>query len=528
MRSSTPFFETTSATGAIDRIATCSDPLLVYCGAGVTIDRTGHSWAALIRSCFPGYHSKKYPSGPRQDEIARAPALAPEQLASSLIHTLREIAKGSKQSLQDTLRERIRRSLYGNKASWQAGELSSNIVQLAFFRSIANRRTTILTTNYDDHIEHRYRELRADVELLPNLPIPGLRVKVLSPKESVVLELPPVGLPVDSPNSFVTIVYLHGRVPRRGSVNWPIVLDENSYAATAGRVGRTLRRALREHPLSLIVGSSLQDLPLVRALSRTRTVGTRLAVLTKAGLVGDLRRDGESLGLDLVRHRCRELFVEPIFADFHGQVAQLFNEFSIRTAFRSPDGRYPWTADYMNRLAHWWDGWVAVKGVDATLPTQLADALRDALPLFGIAPNDDPLSRASEGYRLELWVRAMPASADRQLVRWATSENRSLDGVKGKRGNLETPSYLAPVRAFTEGRPRAFDIKDLEAGRESTSRYTSKAFLAIPIRVNGCIVGVLSLASTNHLAQARMLRANVATANTVDYLKNVGATLLDV
>lgn len=528
MRSSTPFFETTSAAGAINQVAACRDPLLIYCGAGVTIDRTGHSWAALIRSCFPGHHSKNYPRGPRRDEIARAPAIAPEQLASSLIHTLREIAKGSKQSLQDTLRERMRRSLYGNKATWQAGELSSNIVQLAFFRSIADQPTTILTTNYDDHIEQRYRELRADVEMLPNLPIPGLRVKVLSPKESVVLELPPVRLPVDSPSSFVTIVYLHGRVPRRGSVSWPIVLDENSYAATAGRVGRTLRRALRDHSLSLIVGSSLQDLPLVRALSRTRTSGTRLAVLTKAGLVRDLGHDGESLGLDLVRHRCRELFVEPIFADFHGQVAQLFNEFYIRTAFRSPDGRYPWTADYMARLAHWWDSWIAVRGLDGTLPSQLADALRDTLPLFGIAPNDDPLAPASEGYRLELWVRAVPNSSNRELVRWATSENRSLDGVKGKRGSLEMPSYLAPVRAFTEGRPSAFDIKDLEGGRESTSRYTSKAFLAIPIRVNSCIVGVLSLASTNHLAQAGMLRTDAATAKAVDYLKNVGARLLDV
>lgn len=527
MRSRTPFFETPAATRAIKRIADSTDPMLIYCGAGVTIDRTGHSWAALVRSCFPGHHSKNYANGPRRDDIARAPAIAPDQLASSLIHTLRVVAKGSKQSLQDTLRERIRRSLYGNKASWQAGELASNIIKLGFLRSMAGRETTILTTNYDDHIEHRYHELRADVGALPDVPLPGLRVMVLSPKESTVLEIRPERLPVQSSSSYITIVYLHGRVPRRGSVSWPIVLDENSYAATAGRVGRTLRRALRSHPLTVIVGSSLQDLPLVRALSQTRANGARLAVMTKAGLTADIDHDGESLGLDLIRHRSSELFVEPVFADFHGQVAQLFNEAYVRTAFRDPDERYSWTSDYMTRLGSWWDSWVATAGTDPGLPDKLADALRDTLPLFGIAPTDDPLSPTAEGYRLELWVRASPTSQDRQLVRWATSESRTLDGVNGKCGKLETPSYLAPVRAFTEGRPRAFDIAELESGRESPTRYTSKSFLGIPIRVNDCVVGVLSLASTNHLAQASMLRRDGATAEAVEYLKNVGATLLD-
>lgn len=249
--------------------------------------------------------------------------------------------------------------------------------------------------------------------------------------------------------------------------------------------------------------------------------------MTKASLAPDVDHDGESLGLELVRHRSSELFVEPVFADFHGQVAQLFNEAYVRTAFRKPDKRYSWTLDYMTRLSNWWDAWVAAPGIDPLLPDKLSDALRDTLPLFGIAPPEGPLSSTVEGYRLELWVRVSPTSQDRQLVRWATSESRILEGVNGKCGRLEAPSYLASVRAFTEGRPRAFDIADLESGRESVTRYTSKSFLGIPIRVNDCIVGVLSLAATSHLSQTAMLRRDASTAEAVEYLKNVGATLLD-
>lgn len=526
MRSRTPFFESPLTGAVIDRVAGEESPLLLYCGAGVTIDRTGHSWSALIQSCFPDRHSKNYPQGPRRADIEAQATIAPEQLASSLVHTLRAVAAGSKKSLQDTLRKRIKRSLYGTAASWQGGRLSSNIVQLALFRSLRDRRTTIFTTNYDDHIEQRYHEIRRTIQSLPEIGVPGLRVMGIQSPDPI-HDVAPLRMDPDATSSYVTVVYLHGRVPANGQVSWPIVLDENSYAATAPRVGSALIQGFKDHPLSLIIGSSLQDLPLVRALSSTRSEGERLALLTKGSHAYDLSADGDSLALELLRDRAAELAVSPVLADFHGQIAQLTNEIKLRTAFPKPRSDAPLSWNYMDRLDSWWQAWSVESGIDAQLPENLHIALQGALPLFDIAPNDDPLRVEAERYRLELWVRAFPIAPERQLVRWATSDGRTLDGAKGKCGPLDTASYLAPVRAFIEGRPGAYDIADLEQGRASIDRYTSKAFLAVPVRVRDCIVGVLSLASSNRMSSARMARSSDTTEKAVAYLQDLGQRLLN-
>lgn len=526
VRSRTPFFESPLTGAVIDRVAEEESPLLLYCGAGVTIDRTGHSWTALIQSCFPDRHSRSYPRGPRRADIEAQATIAPEQLASSLVHTLRAVAAGSKQSLQDTLRKRIKRSLYGTAASWQGGRLSRNIVQLALFRSLRDRQTTIFTTNYDDHIEQRYHEVRETIETLEEIGVPGLRVMGIASADPI-REVAPLRMDPDAASSYVTVVYLHGRVPATGQVSWPIVLDENSYAATAANVGSALIQGFKEHPLSLIIGSSLQDLPLVRALSSTRNEGERLALLTKGSHAYDLSADGDPLALELLQARAEELSVSPILADFHGQIAQLTHEMNLRTAFPKPRSGSPQSWNYMDRLDGWWQAWSLKAGIDAHLPNSLHAALQGVLPLFDITPDADPLKVEGERYRLELWVRAFPVAPERQLVRWATSDGRALDGAKGKCGPLDTTSYLAPVRAFIEGRPGVYDIAELEQGRESVDRYTSKSFLAVPVRVSDCIVGVLSLASSNRVSSARMTRSSDTTEKAVAYLQDLGQRLLN-
>ncbi|MGW9267721.1 MULTISPECIES: SIR2 family protein [unclassified Microbacterium] len=399
-------------------------------------------------------------------------------------------------------------------------------MQLAVFRSLRDRQTTIFTTNYDDYIEQRYRETRESIETLTEVGVPGLRVTGLG-REDPIYEIEPLRLERDASGAYITLVYLHGRVPSAGPVSWPIVLDENSYAATATAVGASLVRGFETHPLSLIVGSSLQDLPLVRALSSTRGSGERLAVLTKGSHASDLTADGDSLSLDLLRDRAAELAVTPILADFHGQVAQLTGEMTLRTAFRKGRTDEPLSWSYMERLDGWWQEWSANYGQDDLLPERLQDALQGILPLFDIAPNTDPLQTEVERYRLEIWVRAFPLAPERQLVRWASSDGRTLDGAKGKCGHLGTQSYLAPVRAFVEGRAGTYDVADLEKGRESIDRYTSKSFLAVPIRARDCVVGVLTLASSNRLATARMTRSSETTEKAVAYLLDLGQRLLD-
>lgn len=434
------------------------------------------------------------------------------------------------------MRTRIKRSLYGDKAVWQAGELVPNLINLAVIRSFAGRETNIVTTNYDDHIEAEYEVLRRDIEALPTATtFPGLRVQVLSPEKApddgspvkIVANHPPINMPNGLDGS-VSLTYLHGRVPRSGEVSWPIVLDENSYASTAKSVGTVLRRLLNECPMTIIVGSSLQDAPLVRALSDTRKAGRRVAILTKQGFPTSFDNQGNALAIDLATHRASELGVRTVFADFHGQVAQFFHEVFVRTAFSSPHPNQEWTSDYMTRLSRWWERWIVTAGIDSGLPEALRDALEDALPVIGVSATPDPLSRSSEQFRLELWVRSYPQRPDRHLVRWASSDGSNIEGMNGKQGRIESPSYLAAVRSFTEGRPSSFDITSLEQGRASAARYTSKSFLAIPIRMDNVIVGILTLASTAHLKDSLMMSSKESTAELVALLAEAGRALLSV
>ena len=251
-----------------------------------------------------------------------------------------------------------------------------------------------------------------------------------------------------------------------------------------------------------------------------------MAIFTKQSVRASFDDEGEALELELATHRAQELGVRAVFADFHGQVAQLLHESFLRTAFREPRPEHAWADHYMNRLERWWTAWADGRGVSDSLLAELRSGLTGLLPILGLSAERDPKAVIPEGHKLELWVRVHPTGQDRQLVRWATSENSAIEGVNGKCGRIETPSYLAPVRAFAEGRASAYDIGELETGRESQSRYTSKSFLAVPVRLEGAVVGVLSLASTAHLVQARMMKSHETTASLVTYLSDLGTRML--
>lgn len=61
MRSERPFFDDDLTGEVITTTAEVEGRLLLYCGAGVTIDRTGHSWTGLIMSLLPERRHKTRP-----------------------------------------------------------------------------------------------------------------------------------------------------------------------------------------------------------------------------------------------------------------------------------------------------------------------------------------------------------------------------------------------------------------------------------------------------------------------------------
>lgn len=527
MRSERPFFEDELTGEIITTTAEAEGRLLLYCGAGVTIDRTGHSWGGLVMSLLPERRHRSRPGMPTRAQVGCLNQSAPDTLASSVVYLLRE-ASGGGEKLQRALRNRLRRALYKTQGRWQEGALVMQTMLLAIIRSDLNFDTTFLTTNYDTYLEDEYEKLSNVFSASERMP--GLRVR-LAGEDAPVRVVPPRNIGDDAPGAYIDLVYLHGRLPPAGSfgnANWPLVLDENSYASTAPKVEAEIRKNLLEASLALMLGTSLRDIPLIRALSGTpHEHCQRIAVLLRHDFAHD-RSEDEELALMLARHRAAELRVTPIFPDFPGQVAQLISEAISHLAypyFQPEDAR---TYPYSRRVDAWWNTWSEAHADDFDLTDRLREILVDVLKITEMEQATSLMDASGERLQVELWVREAPVAKKRSLRRWARATETRPEGLAGKAEGLERNSYLAPVRAFTEGRPLLLDVESLDKGRHDITQYTWKSFLCVPIREHNAIVAVICLASDRHVDVCAMNRDEEMTENLVARLGAEGSRLVSV
>lgn len=524
MRSSRAFFQDDLTLSLIERAANTSGRLLLYCGAGVTIDRTGHSWGSLVLSLLPERKHKTRPDMPTRAQVECLTTKSPEALASSVVYLLRDVSGGG-EKLQRTLRTRLRSSLYQEKGRWQNGRVVEEIILLAALRSNLERDTIVLTTNYDTYLEEAYDRLRENVPDIVSMP--GLRV-FRAGSGTPVRVVEPSHRGSTEPGAFLDIVYLHGRLPRAGQgiVSWPLVLDENSYASTAPLVETAIRDALAGSSLALLLGTSVTDTPLVRALSvRPRGACERVALLLRDDFAHTEGPD-EMLALEMARNRASELGVQILFPDFPGQVAQLVREVMLRQVYEIARPDEPKTLPYAERVDAWWAHWSQNRGSDPKLTKRLRRVLALAYRLTTLVPPATPLDVAGERLQVELWVREGPVGARRSLRRWVRSTDSRPDGMAGKVAPLERGSYLAPIRAFVDGRPKLIDVTELDGGRHEVEQYTWKSFLCVPVRVHGAMVGVIGLASTRAVSESAMNRDAETTSFLVAALRAEGERLL--
>lgn len=526
MRSKYPFFEDYMTLETITKAAVADGRLMLYCGAGVTIDRTGHSWSSLILSLLPERKHRTRPDMPTRSQVSDLETRSPESLASSVVYLLRANSGGG-EKLKRALRNRLRAALYQEEGRWQNGRLVEEIIVLAALRSARGADTSILTTNYDTYLELAFERMRQNLPEV--ISAPGLRV-FRAGNNTPVRTIAPNNRDPEEPGAFVDIVYLHGRLPRanEGTVDWPLVLDENSYASTARQVEKTIEEALRGASLALLLGTSLTDTPLVRALSVTPRDGCeRLGILLRADFA---HSDGanEDLALTLARHRASELGVGVLFPDFPGQVAQLLREVSLRRIYSVARPDEPKSLPYTDRVDAWWTSWATNNGGDPKLIKNVRRTLRRACKLMALTPSSSPFDSDAERFQVELWVREGPVAVNRNLRRWVRSNLLDIEGMAGKASDLERNSYLAPVRAFVDGRPRLLDVEELDGGRHDVEQYTWKSFLCVPILANSATVGVMCLASTRPASTTAMNKNAKTTANLVGRLRLDGSRLLDV
>src|SRR5664280_1217555 len=153
-RSESQFFHDRSTREAIIRMAD-SESLVIYCGAGVTIDRTGLGWGQLLATVFAPDTSThlNYPSAA---DIAILQLVEdPLRLASILTRYSLDRDESPEQLVQH-LTPLLQNRLY-KSTGWQRGLLAHNIAGLALSAATLGKTVHVVTTNYDTLLEDSFR-----------------------------------------------------------------------------------------------------------------------------------------------------------------------------------------------------------------------------------------------------------------------------------------------------------------------------------------------------------------------------------
>lgn len=490
-----PFFLRESATlDALDALSS-ADHLVLYCGAGVSIDRTGLSWTRLLQEVFEEAARHGRPHRERQHkaiDFLLAQLSEEEQRASVLTEYFTE---GKPENANTLLTGILQRVLYEDNG-WSEGLLLVNLVQLALVASVRLRSVTIITTNYDVYLEEEFTAAVKDAADRGVDEIPGLE-RLVSPEQPSDEEwrveriIDPAGT-----NAVVRIVYLHGRVARPGQpTEGTIVLDEFSYARSHAAVTRVLREHLAGSAV-LTVGASVTDAPLVQALALTKTVDSvqrRFALIVPsaatldpvtydigyAGTGGALKELTQNDVDELLGQRGAQLGIRLLHPLSHAQTAQFVSELDLAIRLhRSPSGRRyrdgPTGINYESRLRSWIAEWEAHSPAPAAAYETLAHALRDDVAV--ILGGTDGENRA---LRLETWVRINPSTRNRTLTLYANSTGPLENQHVLRRDEIRADAPNASIRTFLQGRPLLHTLDDLGLREKNASRW--KTFFCVPL-----------------------------------------------
>jgi SIR2-like domain len=531
LRSSQPFFQQPDTQRVIQRIAASLD-LVIFVGAGVTVDQTGITLQGLVTALL-----ERKSGSARKEIILKTQATESAASIAAELYVTNHGAQWKEQLAND-----LRSNLY-EKDTWEAGPLAMNLVRLA--GNIAQRggRVRFVTTNYDTHLEEM---IFAYNDSIRDRPDDQMSSRILLIDKEFARTGSGSGKGRGDQPKEIEITYLHGRIDRKRGSDGGLVLREADYFATAAdKVDARLVELLTqtEQSVTLIVGSGLTDTPLLRALAKTARAGgprdvneqKRFAVYPlqskDTSALDELMIDELKRAMEL---RMRQFDTKLIIPNFYFQVAQFLEELITCSALGStpsvrPAMRYVGDGSqirYDARLLDWWTKWSSRR------LRRISEAQNVAQPALQnvVEKLSETYSFYDECIRLELWVRWDPAQAARELRLWALSTGTQLDIRALRAAKLDGSSHYASVRAFCGGRPTLEDRFRREGILPSSSDKWMTV-LAVPVSYDheyGLLpVGVVTLMSQTELSNSRLSTLDVAELRAVvELLREVGRDLV--
>lgn len=469
-RSREPFFHQPRTIRLIEEVA-ASEHLVIYVGAGVTITESGHSWSSMVKLLFGELGERSEPSAaiaetfdlPKQASIANEYFQRAEPDAASRV-----------------VANLLRRALY-QEARWRGGDYTAAIGQFCKEKLASGHEVAIVTTNYDQYLENGLRDASSDsatAELVQSRVLPLDHA----------LDEQAVSRLLEEIRGVLPVVHLHGVIlpERNAAVAEDIVLDEVDYLRTEAGSSAVLTGMLERNDL-LILGSSLEDAPLMRALWKTKAAGHRRWALFprqnyrgSPGAYGNHPQTYDDL-IYAQRRRCELFRVQVVAPDFYSQAPQFVKELAIASECARgghEDAAYQ-LSQYGIRLADWWKRWIGDRSNASGKPTvnaQRKDHNELKRALDRIQKTAAVMIGARERLKLELWVRWKPSSHCRGLQLWASSTGTWLDHQTMRNEEIDVDSEFLAVRAFCNG------VVELQSGPNGP-RDRWKKSLAVPIRV---------------------------------------------
>ncbi|HEX4701415.1 MAG TPA: SIR2 family protein, partial [Pseudonocardiaceae bacterium] len=305
--------------------------VVIYAGAGVSIDRTGVSWRELVNRLLEDHVPDR---DTRRTIMETYTPLEAASIACQMYSDMHGDAWMRK------VVNKLRTLLYSEK-TWQRGNLVTTIVELAAVFAERGISVQIVTTNYDSFLEGELQILnlarvgKAKQEIFfesvlvhhgkgPHTDPESEKLKYLRPTE--------------------VILHLHGYVPEDNSGEAPVILSEVD-TIDSQTLSSAILSDLFQHNAVIMVGASLSDPPLLSALARSirtadekaRKQRLRVAILPLQGidfsrvLHGDAEQEKRAIE-DYERRakiRMKQFDVTATFPDFYSQVPQLLREVQV-------------------------------------------------------------------------------------------------------------------------------------------------------------------------------------------------------
>ena len=597
-----------------------SKSIVIYCGAGVTADRTGVGWLGLINrvadklmECPDSKLIKKLETcfdNDKDDEKLQSARKAvkeylndediPLEVKATMVEAL---AKNENKENNDAIQKVFAEALYRD-SGWHRGRTLQKLVDFIVISACMSKSISIITTNYDTYIERAILErleflddpnlsedseleflddpnlsedleleflddpnLSEDLELEflddPNLsedseskkPLPKLSYvaykRVNSGPNDEVREVEERDslFDGDKGGSSIEVNYIHGSITENGDLRGSLVFSERNYADGHDRTVKKLIKWFEKGP-TIIVGASLNDVPLVRSLLGFKRTIKKGSESSYAGIYAILKRRtiaSEAISDQFQLSRAEALGIKLLMFDSYNDIPDIFSNL-IALCAQGVDG---YGGKLPCELAL--EDWI---GQTAKFSREISEYGYEMSSIV-IDEIFKKLIGEKEKIKIEFWfVGYAEGSSDKKVLRvWTNSVGPTFTtGLRREEDVLrDNEKKVASVKAYSSGIPEIISIDKLNVGFDEKNNKDAsvgrwKTFLAVPLSVPSkkynvdIVVGVVTLASTYKISDSNFFdskssesapssgldsKINNKRLIVVDYMRVIGRNLAE-